>query len=178
MIDQRVSMTSLRFGLCVSVVGLLIGAACPAGDDGDSGETGAMTTTATTAGMEESTATPMDSTADGGAVAYADIQAIWDAHCVDACHEVGGQWGTFLDLSAGSHARIVGVASPQFMDLAHIEPGDPDASYIWHKINGTQVMAGGSGVMMPSPRPGMEVTVLTQAELDTIEAWINANAPE
>jgi hypothetical protein len=132
----------------------------------------------TDTGMQESTAA-MDSTGPTGDLSHAtDIQPIWDEHCVDACHEVGGQWGTFLDMSGNAYDAIVGVPSPQFMDLSHIEPGDPDASYIWHKINGTQVMAGGSGVQMPAARPGMEATVLTQEQKDTIEAWILAGAPE
>jgi hypothetical protein len=180
MIDQRVSMTSLRLGLCVGVLGLLAATGCPAGDDGDDGETGAATTTGpTTMGMEETTATSAeDTTGSGSDLSHAaDIQPIWDEHCVDACHEPGGQWGTFLDLTADAYDRIVDVAAPQFTDLDHIEPGNPSRSYIWHKINGTQVMAGGSGVMMPSARPGMDATVLTQDQLDTIEAWINAGAP-
>jgi hypothetical protein len=168
-------MTSLRFGLCVCVVGLLASTGCPADDGEDDGnDDAAVTTTAETGMMEESTGTPNDSTGATGELSHAtDIQPIWDVHCVDACHEVGGQWGAFLDLSGDAYAAIVGVPSPQFADLDHIEPGDPDASYIWHKINGTQVMAGGSGAAMPSGG----LTTMTQAEIDTIEAWILAGAP-
>jgi len=179
-------MTSLRFGLSVCVAGLLAATGCPAEEEDDTGGTEGVATddatdttpaTDTMPASEESTVAAEESTGSGTAPSHAaDIQPIWDEHCVDACHEPGGQWGTFLDLSGDAYAAIVNVPSPQFMDLDHIEPNDPDRSYIWHKINGTQVMAGGSGVMMPSPRPGMDPTVLTPEQIATIEAWINGGA--
>ncbi len=166
-------MTSLRFGVCACLVGLLAATGCPADDGSDEGNSDASATmTPGDTGMGDSSG--MGSSGGSTDLSHAaDIQPIWDVHCVTACHEPGGQWGTFLDMSDDAYDAIVDVASPQFTDMDHIEPGDPDRSYIWHKINGTQVMAGGSGVQMPSGG----ATVMTQAEKDTIEAWIMAGAP-
>ena len=160
-------MTSLRFGLCACVVGLLAASGCPGGDD--TGEDDAAMTTmplTTDSGMD----TAMDSTGPSGTdLSHAvDIQPIWDAHCVDACHEQGGQWGAFLDMSDDAYDDIVGVMSPQFTDMNHVEAGSPDDSYLWHKINGTQKDVGGSGARMPLGGQ------LGQKETDAIGAWITA----
>lgn len=164
------------------IAGLLVLCACPGGDDTtETSDTIAATTMPmgmTETGMEEES-TAADSTGPSGDVSHAaDIQPIWDEHCVDACHEPGGEWGMFLDMSGNAYDAIVNVAAPQLMSMNHITPGDPDMSYIWHKINGTQVAAGGSGLDMPKARLGMEVTVMTDEQLQRIEDWINAGAPE
>jgi len=67
---------------------------------------------------------------------------------------------------------IVGQASTQ-TDLNYIEANDPDASYLWHKINGSQGDVGGAGGMMPLGQ-GM----LSGGDIMTIESWINAGAPQ
>jgi hypothetical protein len=182
MSEQRVSMTSLRFGLSVCVAGLLVATGCPADDGEDEGNDDVSMTSApgSDTGMEESSGTPADSS--GGTpsdLSHAtDIQPIWDEHCVAGCHEPDGEWGFLLDMSGDAYGAIVEVAAPQLSTMSHIEPGDPDASYIWHKINNTQASVGGSGLAMPKARTGMSATVLTQAQLDTIEEWIRAGAPE
>lgn len=107
----------------------------------------------------------------------AEIQPILDEHCVMACHEPDGEWGFLLDLSGYAYESIVGVPSPQFVSMSIIEPGEPNASYLWHKVNGTQASIGGSGLMMPKPRSGMQATVLTAEQLETIEQWIVQGAP-
>lgn len=69
------------------------------------------------------------------------------------------------------HAAIVDKpAQTAMLDL--IEPGDPAASYLLMKLNGTYLEApGGGGDPMP---PGM---ALSDAQLATIEGWILAGAP-
>jgi hypothetical protein len=101
----------------------------------------------------------------------ADIQPIWDMYCtLPACHD----GATFPpDLTEGNaYASIVGVASSQ-SDLNFVEPGSADDSYLWHKINGTQVEAGGNGLMMP-----YDGTEVAAADLAAIEEWINGGAPQ
>jgi hypothetical protein len=107
----------------------------------------------------------------------ADIQPIIDAHCVMACHEPDGEWGFLLDMSGSAYEAIVGVPAPQFAAMSLVEPGEPNASYLWHKLSGTQASIGGSGLMMPKPRPGMQATVLTPEQLAAIEQWILQGAP-
>lgn len=176
-------MTTLRTGLrvaCLSFAGLLATTGCPGDDSGDTGnDSGGMTTMPATTDAMDSSGAPSDSSGSGTDLSHAtDIQPIWDEHCTTTCHEPDGEWGFLLDMSGNAYAAIVGVASPQFASLAHIEPGDPEASYIWLKIMGTHAEAGGSGLVMPKARAGMEVTVLTQAQLDMIEEWIAGGAPE
>lgn len=101
-----------------------------------------------------------------------DIQPIFDEHCVMACHEPDGEWGFLLDLSPSAFYETVSVPSPELPSMSIVEPYQPEASYLWHKINGTQADVGGSGLMMPKGRAGMQATVLTQEQLDAIEKWI------
>ncbi|MGH1342825.1 MAG: hypothetical protein ACRBN8_14785 [Nannocystales bacterium] len=57
-------------------------------------------------------------------------------------------------------------------DLALVEPGSLEKSYLWRKLVGQQAGVGGDGVRMP-----MSGTPLTDEELTTIEGWIVAGAP-
>lgn len=102
-----------------------------------------------------------------------DIQSIWDNYGCSSggCH--GASAG--LTLSAGTaYGDIVNEPSTQ-SPLDRIEPGDPDQSYLWHKVNGTQAgpPANGSGAQMPFGGPFLDVV-----DLDTLQQWIEDNAPE
>lgn len=190
MSHQAASMTSLRLSLracavTLSTAGLLVLSACPAGDDtAESGDTltGTSTPMMTDSGMDSGSTAGTDPDSGSGSpadVSHAeDIQPIWDEHCVTGCHEPGGEWGMFLDMSGDAYDKIVGVPAPQLMSMNHVEPGDLDTSYLWHKINGTQVAAGGSGLDMPKARLGEEVTVLTEDQLQLIRDWIAGGAAE
>lgn len=169
---------------------LLLLCACvarPTGDDPDD-PTGAETTDAETTDADESTTlgttvssvtvTVTVTTGTTPTLTFdADIQPIFDEHCVAGCHEPGGEWGFLLDLSSSAYEAVVGVPSPQFPSMSIIEPGEPEASYLWHKLNGTQASVGGSGIDMPKARTGMTATVLTPEQLATIEQWILQGAP-
>ena len=63
---------------------------------------------------------------------------------------------------------VVGVASS--IDMAQIEAGDADNSYLLHKINNTHIDVGGGGGQMPIvvPLGPDEITILTD--------WINDGA--
>jgi len=89
------------------------------------------------------------------------------------CHD---GTGTVLpgvqNLTAGNtFASIVGVASLEQTSppLLRIKPGDPDNSYLVQKVEG---LAGIMGVRMPKGG-----TPLTQAQIDSIRAWVSAGAP-
>lgn len=71
------------------------------------------------------------------------------APCV-ACHRGETADGSF-DLTADEDMRalLVDVPSGQAASLSLVEPGDAEYSYLWHKINGTQTLAGGAGSRMP-----------------------------
>ncbi len=76
-----------------------------------------------------------------------------------------------MDLTAGvTFANIVSVTAGE-ATLARIEPGDPTASYLIHKLLGTQNTVGGFGGQMP-----LGGTPLTKGVIDIIRAWTQGGA--
>lgn len=164
---------------------VLVGACGDSGGGTDSGDTEAATTG--TGGASDVTATTGagPTTADGSssgdeptttgsaAASYtADIQPIWDARCVMACHEPGGSGflTTGLDLSpAVSYAQLVDVMSTGAPSLARVAPGELAGSYLWHKVKNTQVDAGGGGGQMPAGG-------LPDDQVAKLESWIEGGA--
>jgi hypothetical protein len=133
--------------------------------------TGTTGTTGATTGDESSES----GSGETGAVAVdymADIQPIWDMRCVAGCHVDGGAAGANGPILTEdkSYAELVNVESKTVAGFVQVKPGDPEASYVWHKINGTQANVGGLGSTMPLG--GM----LSAEDLATIEAWITAGA--
>lgn len=74
-----------------------------------------------------------------------------------------------MDLASAdaSFANLVGVASVQDPARLRVAPGDADASYLVHKIEGTAA----TGARMP-----LGGTALDPATIDAIRAWIDAGA--
>ena len=67
---------------------------------------------------------------------------------------------------------VVGlIASMQLPSMPLVDPGNLNNSYLWHKVNGTQLEVGGMGEIMPFTVP------LFAEELLIIERWIVAGAP-
>jgi hypothetical protein len=107
----------------------------------------------------------------GGEMSYAaDIQPIFDANC--SCHTPTGI-GDTLDLTAG-YSAIVDVPSTQAPGVDFVEPGSAADSYLVAKLRDQQLDVGGTGTRMP-----LNATdPLDEATISTIEAWIDAGAPE
>ena len=106
---------------------------------------------------------------DSGA-ADADIQAIAEASCGENCHTAGSaSGGLALD---DFHASTVGVPSEDIPEMSLVEPADLDNSYLWLKLEGTHVEAGGDGSAMPLG------PALSDDDLGAIQAWIEDGAPE
>ncbi len=104
-----------------------------------------------------------------------DVQPIFNANCT--CH-LQGMSGTmqapFMTLNPGtSYGQLVDVASEQVPTMDRIEPGDPDHSYLWHKVNDTHLTVSGSGTSMP---PGVGGVSLDADTLAVLEAWILGGA--
>jgi hypothetical protein len=53
-----------------------------------------------------------------------------------------------------------------------VTPGDLEASYLWRKVDGRHLTAGGLGEAMPLGR-----AALTQAQTDLLRRWIEGGAP-
>lgn len=104
----------------------------------------------------------------GGAMAptAADVQAIYDARCTP-CHTNGAATG---GINLDDHvASTVDIGSTQ-ADMPLITPGDRENSYLWRKLQGTHIEAGGLGQLMPTSG------ALDAADLAVIGAWIDAGA--
>ncbi len=107
-----------------------------------------------------------DTDTDPSLITWSDVQPVLADACAP-CHV-----DNLLpsgDLSVDSADDLVGVVDPQ-TGLAYVEPFDPDASYLWLKLNDRQAEVGGTGGAMPTAGP------LTAGQLDLIEAWILAGA--
>ncbi len=100
-----------------------------------------------------------------------DVQPIFDESCT-GCHGAAHQRAK-LNLSPATAATaLVGVASSEVPQLVRVKPGDPEASYLWQKLQHTA--AQGKGM----PRGIFTSKRLPEAQLDIIKRWILAGAPE
>ena len=147
--------------LGIAVLGMISLSSC--GDS--SGADDEDETSASSSGDESTTMIPV--------VDYAtQIQPIWNFQCT--CH-LQGMSGTMvaptltLNMQV-SYDELVGMPSMAVPGLDRIQPADPDASYLWHKIHDTQLDVGGNGTEMP---PG---AVLPEADVQLIEDWIRGGA--
>lgn len=102
----------------------------------------------------------------------ADIQPIFNNNCAfPGCHAAPLIDPPGMDLSDGQAlASLVGVQSVE-SPLLRVAPGDSQASYLLHKLLGTQNTVGGSGERMPFGGP-----YLPDAEIDLIRDWIDQGA--
>lgn len=109
-----------------------------------------------------------------GEVSFAQVQAVFDEHCV-TCH-----YGNDLQLGAGDvRANLLAETTSCFIDGEVVEkpvltPGDLENSTLWHKLAnvnldcGREMPATGEGGLIEMDPEGFAV----------IEAWILAGAPE
>jgi cysteine-rich repeat protein len=85
------------------------------------------------------------------------------------CHVPGGPGPFSLESESVSFANLVDVPSFEVFGLDRVEPGDPENSYIVHKIEDRMGIIGQR--MPPPPRP-----ILTQEQIDAIREWIQDGA--
>jgi hypothetical protein len=100
----------------------------------------------------------------------ASIQAnVFSVNCaISGCHGGGTvQFGLRLD-PGFSAANLINVVSPQDSNRIRVIPGDPNASFLIQKLEGTPAL----GDRMPQFGP-----YLPQATIDVIRQWILSGAP-
>ena len=92
-------------------------------------------------------------------------ETVFDVSCaLSGCHS-DSAWP---NLSAGqAYDNIVNVESSR--GIALVEPGDPDNSYLYHKLLADADI---DGARMPPGGP-----YLTPDALETVRAWIENGAP-
>lgn len=98
-----------------------------------------------------------------------DIAPIVQRECT-GCH-AGEAAEAGLDLLEDPWYALVDAPSVQ-SDYPLVAPGEALESYAWHKLNGTQVLAEGSGSNMPLGR------WLDEAQIALVAEWIDLGAPE
>jgi len=87
------------------------------------------------------------------------------------CHNAIGSRFNFLDLStAVAYTNLVGVASRFKPGAVRVIPGDPENSYLVHKLEGRSTIA---GVRMPFGGP-----FLTSGQIAVLRRWIEIGAPD
>ncbi|MBL9104906.1 MAG: hypothetical protein JNL82_28430 [Myxococcales bacterium] len=138
-------------------------------DDTGPGETSTGPDDTSTGPGETSTGPDDTSTGDEGLSFEADVYpVVVGPNC--GCH-VQGSGGLKMGNNAGNAYQALVDQPSGNGGLDYVEPGDPDASYFWHKINGTQGMVmGGAGSQMPLG--GM----LSPDEIDLVTQWISQGA--
>jgi hypothetical protein len=89
-----------------------------------------------------------------------------------SCHNAAGaRFAANLNLAEGvSYAALVNVASTQRPGLFRVQPGDPDASYLLHKIEGAPNIVG-------ERMPRTSGPFLTDGQVLIIRRWIQIGAP-
>jgi len=106
---------------------------------------------------------------EGGPSFEASVQPLYELAC--NCHQTEPiLMAPFSLKPAEAYANTVGAASMQVPEMDLVVPGDLNASYLWHKVNGTQEQVGGEGTIMPPTVP------LNADELLIIETWIAGGA--
>jgi hypothetical protein len=87
------------------------------------------------------------------------------------CHNAVGRLFNGLDLSPQvAYANLVGVASRGKVGAVRVIPGDPENSYLIHKLDGRPGIV---GVRMPQIGP----PYLTDGQILVIKRWIELGAP-
>lgn len=100
-----------------------------------------------------------------------EIMPIFKTRCI-ACHMTGTEPGKMSLVPAKAYAMLVGAKSTE-SQLVRIQPAAPERSYLLHKLEGTHIKAGGSGMRMPlggMPLPADKIAV--------IRRWVIAGAPD
>jgi mono/diheme cytochrome c family protein len=89
-----------------------------------------------------------------------------------ACHNPNGgafrQVGLDLSTAGTSYDSLVGVASRQKLGLPRVAPGDPESSYLLHKLEGRTDIIGGR---MPNRGP-----YLSEGQIAIVRRWIQLGA--
>jgi len=86
---------------------------------------------------------------------------------VAGCHDADIQQAGMILIAGRSYAQIVGKESTEVPSLKRVEPGNPDASYLYRKIAGGSI----TGERMPL------VGSLDASKIALVRDWIRRGAP-
>lgn len=98
----------------------------------------------------------------------AEIVPMFKSRCV-VCHLPGSAQAELELHPDGGYSKLVGQKSTQ-SGLLLVTPGDPEGSYLFRKLEGTHIEAGGTGQRMPFG------TQLSEREIELVRHWIEQGA--
>jgi hypothetical protein len=116
---------------------------------------------------------------DGGpSMMFQQVEQVFVHNCNGfpfGCH-LGGSPGGGLSLMPGNaYANLVNVKASIAPSKTRVVPNDVANSFLWQKLHNTQ----GSSEGNPMPQgEGIQWRLLPQSDLDTIQNWIQAGAPD
>ena len=89
------------------------------------------------------------------------------------CHLTGQEAGNMALHPRAAYSNLVGVPSVQAPAMQRVRSGSPQESYLLHKLEGTHLDAGGTGVRMPYNEPPLDAATIAM-----FRDWIAAGAAE
>lgn len=114
--------------------------------------------------------TPVPDVPPGESVSYeSHLEPLVVAHCL-GCHEAEDPKAKLVLEEGTGYTQLVGRQSIQVPDMAIVAPGDPEASYLWLKLQ--HRASEGKGM----PRTPTGVKKLRPAELELYRRWIEDGA--
>ncbi len=99
-----------------------------------------------------------------------DVSGLMTTHGCTTCHGSGGLGHATLDLTT-PYSAMVSVSSSQATSMLLVDPYDAVDSYLYHKLAGTHVLMGGSGLQCPQG-----LTALSNTDLTLLSDWIDQGA--
>ena len=97
-----------------------------------------------------------------------DLQPLLDSNCVQ-CHFLESAQGGLVLENGETWSNLVDITSRQ-TTMNRVTPLKPQQSYLLHKLRGTHIEAGGSGLPMPY---SSEANIgLSMETIDMVERWI------
>lgn len=100
-----------------------------------------------------------------------DLMPTLKARCA-VCHMTGGEPGGMALTPDTAWSDLVGRDAMGLPSMKRVNPGEPQSSYLMHKLWGSHRTVGGNGSRMPLHQPP-----LTAALIADFEIWVSAGAP-
>ena len=117
---------------------------------------------------------PMTTGAEEGvSVSFAsDLLPVLKARCA-VCHMTGKEPGGMALTPDKAWVDLVSQDAIGLAGWQRVAPGDPEASYLMHKLWGSHRSVGGSGSRMPMHQPALPAAVQEQ-----FASWVLEGAPD
>ena len=101
------------------------------------------------------------------------IEPVLVASCtLSSCHTPINPPNELVLAKGLAYRNLVNLWAVEVNTMRLVEPGDPETSYLMHKLRGTHIDVGGVGERMPFDLPA-----LTDDQIATIAAWIKDCSP-